>query len=211
MSDVWKPQWILAPGNAVVEDDYPWNKLASLFSDFLLVSTKCRCLFFLYIATYWFHPHTSQAKTTWWFQTCFIFIPKFGEDSHLDWYFSDGLKPPTTMGFYPWFTSWVGFSSFLRRTPACFFTTKNHTTRFNYLGFHLGNRKTLSFHEVRECNFPLSPWMVEKMQFPGRWDFLCLVEIPLFIGSKKNIQKGGCFLGISEASKVPPICRNSWG
>ena len=33
--------------------------------------------------------------TGWWFQICFIFTI-FGEDSHVDLYFSDGLKPPTS-------------------------------------------------------------------------------------------------------------------
>ena len=28
-------------------------------------------------------------------QICFMFIPKIGEDSHFDSYFSQGLKPPT--------------------------------------------------------------------------------------------------------------------
>ena len=33
--------------------------------------------------------------TGWWFQICFIFTI-FGEDSHVDLYFSDGLKPPAS-------------------------------------------------------------------------------------------------------------------
>ena len=34
--------------------------------------------------------------SSWWFQIFFIFIPNFGEDSHFESYFSDGLKPPTS-------------------------------------------------------------------------------------------------------------------
>ena len=30
----------------------------------------------------------------WWFQIFFIFTPKLGEDSHFDFFFSKGLKPP---------------------------------------------------------------------------------------------------------------------
>jgi len=33
-------------------------------------------------------------------QTFFIFSPKIGEDSHFDKYFSNGLKPPTSILFY---------------------------------------------------------------------------------------------------------------
>jgi len=32
----------------------------------------------------------------WWFQA-FLFSALFGEDSHFDEYFSDGLKPPTRL------------------------------------------------------------------------------------------------------------------
>ncbi len=50
----------------------------------------------------WFHlkcseknrRYTWKIMTGWWFQT-FFFSPLFGEDSHFDSYFSDGLKPPT--------------------------------------------------------------------------------------------------------------------
>ena len=35
-------------------------------------------------------------KPGWWFQRFFIFIPKFGEDSHFDQYFSNGLVQPPT-------------------------------------------------------------------------------------------------------------------
>ena len=38
------------------------------------------------------HHHVRQ--TRWWFQKC-LYSPLFGEDSHFDWYFWDGLKPPT--------------------------------------------------------------------------------------------------------------------
>ena len=39
---------------------------------------------------------TSIKKTGWWFQTCFIFTPKIGEDSHFDehiWFIL--VQPPT--------------------------------------------------------------------------------------------------------------------
>ena len=32
----------------------------------------------------------------WWQLKHFLFSPLFGEDSHFDSYFSDGLKPPTS-------------------------------------------------------------------------------------------------------------------
>ena len=35
-------------------------------------------------------------------QIFFIFIPKIGEDSNFDEYFSDGLKPPTRYSLYRW-------------------------------------------------------------------------------------------------------------
>ena len=40
----------------------------------------------------------------------FLCSPLFGEDSHFDWYFSDGLKPPTSHGismFWCLYESWV--------------------------------------------------------------------------------------------------------
>ena len=36
----------------------------------------------------------------WWFQTFFMFIPKIGEMIQFDSYFSNGLKPPTSPGFF---------------------------------------------------------------------------------------------------------------
>jgi len=38
--------------------------------------------------------HGMTDKTRWWFQI-FIFSPLLGEMIQFDWYFSDGLKPPT--------------------------------------------------------------------------------------------------------------------
>ena len=40
----------------------------------------------------------SRPMTRWWFQTCFVFTPRIGEDTHFD-YFSAGLKPPTSYDF----------------------------------------------------------------------------------------------------------------
>ena len=31
-----------------------------------------------------------------------LFSPLFGEDSHFDYYFSDGLKPPTSVSLMSW-------------------------------------------------------------------------------------------------------------
>ena len=36
----------------------------------------------------------------WWFHFFFLFSSLFGEDSHFDEYFSDGLKPPTSGDFF---------------------------------------------------------------------------------------------------------------
>ena len=36
-----------------------------------------------------------KKQSRWWFQIFFIFT-LVGEDSHFDWYFSNGLKPPTS-------------------------------------------------------------------------------------------------------------------
>ena len=38
---------------------------------------------------------SSIARSRLWFQICFQFSPLFGEDPHVDSYFSKGLKPPT--------------------------------------------------------------------------------------------------------------------
>ena len=48
----------------------------------------------------------------WWFQTS-LFSPVFGEDSHFDSYFSNGLKPPTSDVHWPWGSSFLLFSSWL--------------------------------------------------------------------------------------------------
>ena len=60
--------------------------------------------------------------TGWWFQTFFycIFTPIVGEDSHFDSYFSNGLKPPTSIFFALkviklQFSEKKGKSPFLRR------------------------------------------------------------------------------------------------
>ena len=46
--------------------------------------------------SFWTSPaRQPQLKARWWFQIFFIFTLKLGEDSHVDSYFSDGLKPPT--------------------------------------------------------------------------------------------------------------------
>ena len=47
-------------------------------------------------------PNLSH-KSRWWFQILFIFHPYlFGEDSHFDSNFSNGLKPPTrNAGWFP--------------------------------------------------------------------------------------------------------------
>ena len=34
------------------------------------------------------------------FKYLFEFLPPFGEDSHFDSYFSNGLKPPTSLSFF---------------------------------------------------------------------------------------------------------------
>ena len=47
----------------------------------------------------WFQwlPSSEPTYSGWWFQTFFMFIPIFGEDSHVDEYFSNGLvQPPTS-------------------------------------------------------------------------------------------------------------------
>ena len=36
-----------------------------------------------------------ERQAGWWFQTCF-FSPHIGEDSHFDYVFQRGLKPPTS-------------------------------------------------------------------------------------------------------------------
>ena len=41
-----------------------------------------------------------HCNSRWWFQIFFIFTPILGEDSRFDWYFSSGLKPPTSHD--PW-------------------------------------------------------------------------------------------------------------
>ena len=38
-----------------------------------------------------------RSLTRWWIQIFFIFTPKIGEDSQFDLYFSNGLKPPTSL------------------------------------------------------------------------------------------------------------------
>ena len=47
----------------------------------------------------------------------FLFSPLFGEDSHFDWYFSDGLKPPSRI-WYAWTTEptepMIRHASFIR-------------------------------------------------------------------------------------------------
>ena len=45
-------------------------------------------------------------------QFCLIFTPKIGEDSHVDWYFSKGLKPPTSFVFVSTIFMTVTFSHF---------------------------------------------------------------------------------------------------
>ena len=37
--------------------------------------------------------------TRWWFQIFLIFTPNLGEDSHFDYYVSNGLKLPTSSPF----------------------------------------------------------------------------------------------------------------
>ena len=50
-----------------------------------------RCEFFQLCT--WRH---NAIFTGWWFQICFMFTPKFREDSHFDSYFSNELNPPTS-------------------------------------------------------------------------------------------------------------------
>ena len=47
----------------------------------------------------------------------FLLSPLFGEDSHFDKYFSDGLKPPTSIGWWKWSrTAEFGIQQLLRRS-----------------------------------------------------------------------------------------------
>ena len=50
------------------------------------------------------HTQKTHTKTRWWFQ-CFLCSPLFGEDSHFDYYFSKGLKPPTRKETQKFFTA----------------------------------------------------------------------------------------------------------
>ena len=46
------------------------------------------------------NPPTPSLTTSRWFQIqYYLFSPLFGEDFQFDWYFSDGLKPPTSSEF----------------------------------------------------------------------------------------------------------------
>ena len=40
-----------------------------------------------------------QHDSGWWFQIFFIFTPTWGNDPYFDYFFSDGLKPPTRIDF----------------------------------------------------------------------------------------------------------------
>ena len=44
-----------------------------------------------------------QFYTRWWFQIFFIFTPTWGRFPFWRSYFSDGLKPPTSIDFYRWY------------------------------------------------------------------------------------------------------------
>ena len=89
--------------------DVVW--LYNLLSDFvwyywiylMLIDIVCCCLI-LYDAVWAFHTEGWEVKYT----TLgggfkhFLFSSLFGEDSHFDWYFSNGLKPPTRTALYNW-------------------------------------------------------------------------------------------------------------